>query len=330
MIWLTWRQFRTQAAAVYGPLAVFAVLLAVTGPRLAHRYASDPGGFLSGMSGSETTLYVLGVLLVLATPFAVGMFWGAPLVTRELDAGTHRLAWTQSCTRTRWLAAKLGLMGVAAMAAAGLLSLAVTWWAAPIDQAIAARNGRPGPGFLVFPRLSAEIFDSRGIAPIGHAAFAFLLGVTAGVLVRRTLAAMAIAVAVFAVAQVVMTVGVRPHLVTPERVTTPITARNLTFVGNGGKVTVTIDRPGAWVTGQHTVDASGRPVPAPSYVTGCLGTSPASRASCARLAREGYRQVVTYQPASRFWTIQRDETVLYLVLALLLGGVCAWRVRRLS
>jgi hypothetical protein len=330
MIWLTWRQFRTQAAAVYGPLAVFAVLLAVTGPGLVHRYASDPVGFLSGMSGFETTLYVLGVLIVLATPFAVGMFWGAPLVTRELDAGTHRLAWTQSCTRTRWLAAKLGVMGLAAMAAAGLFALAVTWWAGPIDQAVAARNGRPGPGFLVFPRLSAEIFDSRGIAPLGHAAFAFALGVTVGVLVRRTLAAMAVVVVVFAVTQIVMTLAVRPHLVAPVRVTTPITAGNLTFVGNGGKITVTVDQPGAWVTGQHTVDSSGRRVPAPSYVTGCLGTSPASRASCARLAGEGYRQVVSYQPATRFWTIQRDETVLYLVLALLLGGVCTWRVRRLS
>lgn len=330
MIWLTWRQSRTQAAAVYGPLAIFAVLLAVTGPRLAHRYASDPGGLLSGMSGGETALYMLGVLLVLATPFVVGMFWGAPLVTRELDAGTHRLAWTQSCTRTRWLLTRLGLAGLAAMAAAGLLALAVTWWAEPIDRAIAARNGQPGPGFLVFPRLSAEIFDSRGIAPLGHAAFAFVLGVTVGALVRRTLPAMAITLAAFAVTQVVMTVAVRPHLVPPERVTTAITAENLTFVGNGGKVTVTIDRPGAWITGQHTVGADGRPTRAPSYVLGCPGTSRASQACYARLAREGYRQAVSYQPASRFWTLQRDETIIYLAAALLAGGVCAWRVRRLS
>lgn len=274
MIWLTWRRFRTQAAAVYAPVAVFVLLLAVTGPRLAHRYASDPAGFLAGMSGLETTLYVLGVLAVLATPFAVGMFWGAPLVTRELDAGTHRLVWTQSCTRTRWIAVKLGLVGLAAVAAAGLLGLAVTWWAEPVDQAIAARDGRPGPGFLVFPRLSAEIFDSRGIVPLGHAAFAFVLGVTIGVLVRRTLAAMAIVVAVVAVTHVLVAVLLRPHLAAPERVSTPITAENLTFVGNGGRITVTVDRPGAWVTGQHTVDAAGRRVPAPSRVTGCLGTSP--------------------------------------------------------
>ena len=35
------------------------------------------------------------------------MFWGAPLVARELEAGTHRLIWNQSVTRTRWLVTKV-------------------------------------------------------------------------------------------------------------------------------------------------------------------------------------------------------------------------------
>ena len=34
VIWLTWRQFRTQAAVVFGVLAVVAIVLAVTGPHL--------------------------------------------------------------------------------------------------------------------------------------------------------------------------------------------------------------------------------------------------------------------------------------------------------
>jgi hypothetical protein len=40
--------------------------------------------------------------------------WGAPLVARELEAGTFRLTWNQSITRTRWLAVKLTLTGAAA------------------------------------------------------------------------------------------------------------------------------------------------------------------------------------------------------------------------
>ena len=119
---------------------------------------------------------------------------GRPLVTRELDAGTHRLAWTHT-TRTRWLVAKLAFVGLAAMAAAGLLSLAVSWWAGPIDAAVASRERHARPRDLRLPADVGEIFDARGIVPIGYAAFAFALGVTVGVLVRRTLPAMAILLA---------------------------------------------------------------------------------------------------------------------------------------
>jgi hypothetical protein len=323
MIWLTWRQFRTQAAVVYGAIAVFAAVLAATGPRLAHRaHRSD---FLTAMSGTDTALYVIGVLALLATPFVIGMFWGAPLVTRELDAGTHRLIWTQT-TRTRWLVTKLGLIGLAAMVAAGLLSLAVTWWAGPIDRAIAAAGGTgraPAPGILVFPRLSPEIFEARGIAPLGYAAFAFVLGVTVGVVVRRTLPAMAIVLAVLAVTQVGMSVGVRPHLVTPEHRTVPITAAGLIRMTPDGSLTVALDEPGAWSTTQHTVNASGRVVHPPSWLNDC----PPGQDCFARLTREGYRQSVSYQPASRFWALQRDETLIHLALALLLAGLCAWWIR---
>ena len=44
----------------------------------------------------------------------VGVFWGAPMIARELEAGTSRLVWTQSVTRTRWLATKLGVAGFGA------------------------------------------------------------------------------------------------------------------------------------------------------------------------------------------------------------------------
>ena len=56
-----------------------------------------------------------------------------------------------------------------------------TWWSGPIDQA---------GGFPVtmgqLSRFSPLVFDARGFAPVGYAAFAFILGVTVGVLTRRT------------------------------------------------------------------------------------------------------------------------------------------------
>jgi len=325
MIWLTWRQFRTQAAVIFGGVAVLAVVLTATGPRLVHLHHTQGNGFVNGLSGTYSGLYVLAWLAVLALPVLIGMFWGAPLVTRELDAGTHRLVWTQT-TCTRWLIAKLGFIGLAAMAAAGLLSLAVSWWAAPIDAAVASRNGMPGPGVFVFARLSREIFDARGIVPVGYAAFAFVLGVTIGMFMRRTLPSMAILLVVFVVTQVAMSLWVRPHLLAPERQATTITAQNLTLIDMQDDLHVIIDRPGAWVTSQHTVNAAGRAVRPPSWATSCLG--PKGQACFARLDRLGYRQLVYYQPAGRFWVLQWFETAIYLGLALALAALSTWRIRR--
>jgi hypothetical protein len=330
MIWLTWRQFRTQAAVIYGAIAALAAALAATGPQLARHYRADPGRFLSGVSSVDSALYLLSALAVLAVPVIVGLFWGAPLVTRELDAGTQRLAWTLT-TRTRWLLTKLGLTGLAAIAASGLVSLAVTWWASPIDAAIASSRGLPGPGLLVFTRLSREIFDSRGIVPLGYAAFAFVLGVTIGVVTRRTLPAMAIFLPVFIAAQVIMAVGVRPGLIAPEHLTTTITGANLLSVNVADSVTVIINQPGAWITAERTVNAAGQPAWAPAAVMNCIlssGPGRATQACLTRLARLGYRQQVSYEPASRFWALQREETVLYLAVALLLAGLCTWWIRR--
>ena len=87
---------------------------------------------------------------MLVVPALIGMFWGAPLIARELETGTYRLAWTQGVTRKRWLAVKLGLVGLASMAVAGLLSLMVTWWSSPLDRV----NADP-----------FTLFDQRGIVP---------------------------------------------------------------------------------------------------------------------------------------------------------------------
>jgi hypothetical protein len=328
MIWLTWRQFRTQAVVVFGGVAILAVVLAATGPRLVHLHHTQGDRFIDGLSGTDSGLYVLAWLAVLALPALIGMFWGAPLVTRELDAGTHRLAWTQT-TRTRWLVTKLALIGLAAVIATGLLSLAVSWWAAPIDAAVASRNGMPGPG-VFFPRLSRLIFDARGLVPAGYAAFAFVLGVTLGVVIRRTLPAMALMLAVFVAVQVVVSVWVRPHLLAPEHQTIPITAENLIRIDMSNNLHVLIDRPGAWITAQHTVNAAGHPARPPSWAMTCPEQK-GGLACFTRLNSLGYRQLVYYQPAGRFWALQWYETTIYLALALALAGLSTWWTRhRLS
>ena len=40
------------------------------------------------------------------------------------------------------------------------------------------------------------------------------------------------------------------------------------------------------------------------------------------------REVLTYQPASRYWAFQWSETAIFVALALALVGVSFWSLRR--
>jgi hypothetical protein len=152
MSWLTWRRFRLQVSVVFVAVATVAVAMAVTGPELLRAYHADAIGFVGQIANdrADKSLHPIGLALMYAAPPVIGAFWGAPLVARELEAGTHRLVWTQSTTRGRWLAIKLGLTGLAGLVATGVPSLAVSRWSSPIDQAVASGHSA-GP--FNFPRL---------------------------------------------------------------------------------------------------------------------------------------------------------------------------------
>jgi ABC-2 family transporter protein len=331
MIRFTWHRFRAQALAALGALAVLTVVLAITGIQLAHAYdaavaacrlrgdcASGLRNALNFPSSSELALAGLLNALVVAVPALIGMFWGAPLIAREFETGSFRLAWTQGVTRTRWLAVKLGVAGVAGMAAAGLLSLMVTWWSSPIA---AVDDGR----------LSS--FHSSGVAPVGYAAFAFALGAAAGLVTRRTMPAMAVTLAIFAAVTFAFPVWVRPHLIPPVQATVTLSAASIngfTFSPDGRTLyvqTAPPDIPGAWILSSQLTTPDGRPASAvPATGTCELKNAPGN--SCeAYIESLHLRQTVSYQPASRYWPLQWYETGIYLALALALAGFCLWRIR---
>jgi hypothetical protein len=174
-----------------------------------------------------------------------GLFWGAPLLAHELETGTFRLAWTQSVSRARWTLCKLGLLGLAGMALAGLCSLLVTWWSSPLDLAV---------GAAPFAN-----FDVRGIVPIAYAAFAFALGVAAGAVIRRTLPAMGATLVAFVGARLAFAQWVRPHLMAPLTKRSPLT------LSTSGQTSAQIQLgthlpPGSWVMSQSVVNSAGQPV----------------------------------------------------------------------
>jgi hypothetical protein len=344
MIWLTWRQSRAQTIAAITALAAMAIALAITGPHVADLYKSSGLSACRGQAGCGNAaatflnaltsgnvdgfLFNLCIGVLYAAPALIGIFWGAPLVTRELEANTFRLAWTQSVTRSRWIAVKLGAIGLATMATAGLLSLMTSWWSGPVDRALPLGTGNVGKGLGEFGRLSPLLFGARGIAPVGYAAFAFALGVAVGVLIRRTLPAMAVTLGSFVFVQVAWAKWIRPQLITPLTKIVPIIPAkiNSIMIGNGQmRVTAAVNLPGAWIQSRRAITPAGRtftgPVPRACHTQGI-------QACDAAIGRLHLKQIVTYQPASRFWEFQWYETAIFLVAALALAAFSFWWVRR--
>nr|MDT0658868.1 ABC transporter permease [Micromonospora sp. DSM 115978] len=346
MIRLALRQFRTSAwVAVLGLLAVAAVVLA-TRPHLAdaaaaarracgsHPHCPDLTAFALDHTAARTAFG----LVVIVAPALIGAFWGAPLVAREFEAGTHRLVWAQSISRRRWLTTHLAVAGLATVAAAALLSALVTWWAAPLDHAAAAVYGT---------------FDQRDIAPIGYASYAFALGVCAGLVTRRTLPAMALTLAGLLAARIVVTEWIRPLVVAPRVVTMPLDP-DTTGYGSGGNILLgvgpstlepkTPDIPDAWIQSVRVVDAAGEPLTGQVLRATCptLGQGPRGPAGpapeaarqrvhdCVVAINENYHEVVTYQPGDRYWTFQWWELSLFLLLTALLCGYAYHRLGRLK
>jgi hypothetical protein len=360
MIRFAWIQARTQTAVAVAALAATAILAAVTGSRLLHFYntvvatcgpRNDCPSVTSAFLSSYRLLQVALPPVLLVLPALIGAFWGAPLVARELETGTFRLAWTQSVTRHRWLAAKLALTGLAGMAVAGLLSLILTWWFSPIDR-------------VQLNQLTPAMSGVRGITPIGYAAFAFALGVTAGVIIRRTIPAMAATIVVFTGIRFAFTIWVRPYLIAPHRVTSALVMP----IGSGpaptpGAPTV---KPGDLVISNQVINGAGRVIGQNggigpngelglqvshgrvglAGVGGCpnkfpalggalrgglrSGGQPSAAFNAAMqdcIDRLGIREVVTYQPLSRYWPLQWDETLIFTGLAVVLTAFCFWWVR---
>lgn len=358
MIRLTWLQFRLQAMIAVAALAVVAIALAVTGPHLAHLYDTAVANCAAQndcdtatnafMLNNQFLQNMLGPLLLMI-PALIGIFWGAPLIAREVETGTYRLAWTQSVSRSRWLLVKLGVMGLASMVTAGLLSLMITWWSGPFDR-------------INQDRFTALMFSMRGLAPIGYAAFAFALGVTLGLLIRRVLPAMALTLVIFIAVRVVVTLWVRPYFVTPLHATVADTQILPPAEGTNKELTpgTSANLPGDWIVSDETLNGAGQVIGQDGFVgndgmrigidengvfigdlscpnlkpqetpaASANGPNPAVQALVEQCVTQlGLKEALTYQPASRYWAFQWYEAALFIALSVILSGSCFWLVRR--
>ncbi|HVC81134.1 MAG TPA: hypothetical protein VNL35_11615 [Chloroflexota bacterium] len=313
MTWLTWRHYRAQAAVAGIGLAVLAVLLLASGIHIAAVYhaalaacqatnsCNDDDLSREVFSGDDVLFAVVN--LTLAVPLLLGMFWGAPLVAREVEQATQKLVWTQTVTRTRWFAVTFGWIAAAAVITAGVVAALVTWWFLTVD---AIQHNRFQPGW----------FDVQGLAPVAYALFAVALGAAAGTVLRRTLPALFTTAGLFVGVRLLVTTYIRPNFMAPVtgtlpwRGVSPLTRSSIwTFSARA------FERAGHVTTNMQVLLADCR------HMHGRGGTM-----SC--VAARGYHRLITYQPASRFWVFQGIELGLYVVLAAALVTFTVVWIRR--
>ena len=190
-----------------------------------------------------------------------------------------------------------------------------------------------------------------------------MLGVTAGVLIRRTLPAMAVTLVVFTGIRLAISLWVRPILFAPLRVVSPF----VLGTGDGAPPLPGAVKPGDWVpdradhqrgrAGHRAVrrgrgkrqhqfprePRSGQPRrrrTLPEYLPRRRpgrrhfphldatprrpSTSPRKSASTSSASAKSS----TYQPLNHYWPLQWFEALIFLGLAVALVGLCLWRVRR--
>ena len=289
MIWVSWRQHRSQAITGLGllcALAVYAIVLGLAmrdsfgqnnlATCLAHSQgAGCPNSVYTfdNRFGSLVNIGFWSVLLLL--PGLIGAVVGASVLGREMEMGTWRLAWSQTVPRTRWLVIQLAVVAGGLIVLGAAMTLVITWYRAPMDRLT---------GHFVH-----NAYDYEGLVFTAYILFAFGLAVLAGQLLRRSIPAMLVALVPWVAVRLVIEFVLRPHFMAPL-------PYSYTCSQNCG--------------GNAIVD-----VPP---VTGHLGDL---------LVRTGGGPP-TYQPASRFWEFQSIEAGIFIALTLAVLGTAVWLLHR--
>ncbi|MFJ1750877.1 ABC transporter permease subunit [Streptomyces sp. NPDC088116] len=218
---------------------------------------------------------------IMVLPIAIGAFVAGPLIAREMESGTYRLAWTQSVTPAHWLAAKLLAVAAAALGCVALLTTVQSWaWAT-------------GPrDYYGFPWWDSFTYASIGIVPLAYTALGIAAGALVGLLVRRTVAAMSLTG--LAVSAVLIVLGAARSILWP-----------LVTVTNND---VPEEADGGWRIEEGLLTASGKRLP-----TDFCESSPDVGRCMADHGVSG--RYLDYHPDPHFWPLQIVESGLVLALA---------------
>jgi ABC-type transport system involved in multi-copper enzyme maturation permease subunit len=322
LAWVTWRQHRSALAGVLAVLGGLSLFMLINGLAMHHAYTSlglDTCGNL-GSAGCQSQLsafqqHYFGLAdhlphLVMLLPGLIGVFVGAPLVARELESGTFRFAWTQGPSRVQWIVTKLALLAVVLTAFALAFSTLFTWWYGPFD----AINGR---------LTSYGAYEISGLVFAARTLFGFTLGALLGVLIRRTVPAMAATAALWVAVVVPSMLWLRPLIQKP-----------ITVIGAAAKgITPGQDVPfNATVVNHWFQDAAGHHVGFDQLFQQAIaansGTPPSPEQFNSYLAQHHDTPWISYRPNGWFWHFQTIEASGYAILAILAAVATVLLLRR--
>jgi hypothetical protein len=160
----------------------------------------------------------------------------------------------------------------------------------------------------------ADVYDTSGPVWVATALLALALGIFAGALTRRTVAAIFLTMVLFLAIRAPVEVWWRPNFETPLTVTYSIDQQNPPALSNQD-----------WRLASGFIDAQGN---RSSNFTGSC-TSDESLTHCLQ-ANGVQANYLTYQPGDRFWTFQWIETGIYVGFSVLALFAAVWLVRRLN
>lgn len=212
MTWVTWRQHRTGVVSTLTGLVVVIVGMVVLG-WLDSRAPIQSSSVFTMTALDQAWVWTKEAFFVV--PAIAGIFVGAPLLARDFERGTHRLAWTQGISRGRWLAEKLCNVVIAVMLGSmiiGTVSLLV------FDSALSHNCG------LLNDQSQWDYFDVMGPALAAYVLFAVTLGIALGALLRQSIASMVLTGIGYLVVRLVVGLFLRPRYLPPLYHSGPMSA----------------------------------------------------------------------------------------------------------
>jgi ABC-type transport system involved in multi-copper enzyme maturation permease subunit len=295
MMWVTWRQHRGQAMACLALLAAFAVYAIIEGTSMRSAFSSD------GLTGT-----------CLARTQGTGCLNGTGAFMNEFSSEVNIAFWSVALIIP-------GLIGV--LVGGSLIARELeygTWrlvWSQTVPRTrwLAIKLALVTGGLILVGaamtavimwyrapmdrltgRLQHNIFDFEGLVPTAYILCAFGFAVLAGLLIRRSIPAMVAAFIPWLAIRLVVEFVFRPHFMTP--VTGPVSA-NCTSPQLGCSYGISS-------------------VP---QITGHIG-------DWVLAMKPG--NLVSYQPADRFWPFQFIEAGIFVALTAAALGATIWLLHR--